>query len=76
MEKTTKRGALCAVPLTKYHSGDQIKKTRRAGHVACMGDRRGAYRVLVRRPEGRRPLGRSRRRWEDNIKLDLQDVER
>ena len=76
MEKTTKRGALCAVPLTKYHSGDQIKKMRRAGHVACMGDRRGAYRVLVRRPEGRRPLGRSRRRWEDNIKLDLQDVER
>jgi hypothetical protein len=40
-----------------------------------MGDRRGAYRVLVRRPEGRRPLGRPRRRWKDNIKLDLQDVE-
>jgi hypothetical protein len=39
-----------------------------------MGEKRVAYRILVRRPEGRRPLGRPRRRWEDNIKLDLQDV--
>jgi hypothetical protein len=39
-----------------------------------MGEGRGAYRVLVGRPEGRRPLGRSRRRWEDNIKMDLQEV--
>jgi hypothetical protein len=39
-----------------------------------MGDRRGAYRVLVGRPEGKRPLGRLRRRWEDNIKMDLQEV--
>jgi hypothetical protein len=39
-----------------------------------MGAGRGVYRVLVGRPEGRRPLGRSRRRWEDNIKMDLQDV--
>jgi hypothetical protein len=44
-----------------------------AGHVARMGEGRGAYRVLVGRPEGRRPLGRPRRRWEDNIKMDLQD---
>jgi hypothetical protein len=40
-----------------------------------MGEGRGAYRVLVGRPEGRRPLGRPRRRWEDNIKMDLQEVE-
>jgi hypothetical protein len=40
-----------------------------------MREKRGAYRILVGRPEGRRPLGRPRRRWEDNIKLDLQDVE-
>jgi hypothetical protein len=40
-----------------------------------MGERRGAYRVLVGRPEGRRPLGRPRRRWEDNIKMGLQEVE-
>jgi hypothetical protein len=44
---------------------------RWAGHVARMGERRGAYRVLVGKPEGRRPLGRPRRRWEDNIKMDL-----
>ena len=39
-----------------------------------MEDRRGVYRVLVGRPEGKRPLGRHRRRWEDNIKIDLQEV--
>jgi hypothetical protein len=39
-----------------------------------MGEKRGAYRILVGRPEGRRPLGRPRRRWEDNIKMDLEDV--
>jgi hypothetical protein len=39
-----------------------------------MGEGRGAYRILVVRPEGRRPLGRPRRRWEDNIKMDVQEV--
>jgi hypothetical protein len=39
-----------------------------------MGEKRGAYRILVGRPEGRRPLGRPRHRWEDNIKMDLQEV--
>ena len=39
-----------------------------------MGERRGIYRVLVGKPEGKRPLGRSRRRWEDNIKMELQEV--
>jgi len=47
---------------------------RRVGHVACMGERRGVYRVLVGKPAGKRPLGRPRRRWEDNIKMDLQEV--
>jgi hypothetical protein len=42
--------------------------------VARMGDRRGVHRVLVGKPEGKRPLGRPRRRWEDNIKMDLQEV--
>jgi hypothetical protein len=50
------------------------KRTRLAGHVARMGERRGAYRVLVGRPEGKRPLGRPRRRWEDNIKMDLREI--
>jgi hypothetical protein len=47
-----------------------------AGHVAHMGKRRGPYRVLVWRPDGKRPLGRRRRRWEDNVKIDLQEVGR
>jgi hypothetical protein len=50
------------------------RRMRWAGHVARMGEGRGAYRVLVGRPEGRRPLGRPRCRWEDNIKTDLQEV--
>ena len=45
-----------------------------AGHVACMGEERGVYRVLLEKPEGRRPLGRPRRRWVDNIRMDLQEV--
>jgi len=47
---------------------------RWAGHVAHMGDRRGVYRVLVGKPEGKRPFGRPRLRWENNIKMDLQEV--
>ena len=45
-------------------------------HVACMGEDRGVHRVLVGKSEGKRPLGRPRRRWEDNIKMDLQEVAR
>ena len=45
-----------------------------AGNIARMGERRGVYRLLVGKPEGRRPLWRPRRRWEDNIKMDLQEV--
>jgi len=47
---------------------------RRVGHVVRMGERRGVYRVLVGTPEGKRPFGRPRHRWEDNIKMDLQEV--
>jgi hypothetical protein len=39
-----------------------------------MGERRGVYRILLERPEGRRPIGKPRRKWEDDIKMDLQDV--
>ena len=45
-----------------------------AVHVARVGERRVVYRILLRKPEGKRSLGRPRRRWEDNIKMDLQDV--
>jgi len=51
-----------------------VIKSRRMkwmGHVAHMGERRGIYRVLVGKPEGKRPLGRPRHRWEDDIKMDL-----
>jgi hypothetical protein len=45
-----------------------------AGHVALMGEKRGVYKVLMGKPEGKRPLWRPIRRWEDNIKMDLQEV--
>ena len=45
-----------------------------SGALACIGERRGVYRVLVGKPEGKRPLGRPRLKWEDNIKMDLQEV--
>jgi hypothetical protein len=44
------------------------------GHVADMGEKRGVYRVLVRKPEGKRSLGRPKRRWEGSIKMNLQEV--
>jgi hypothetical protein len=72
----------------KLHSGElhnlyssldiirQIKSRRMrwAGHVARMGEGRNMHRVLVGKPEGRRPLGRPRRRWEDAIKMDLREI--
>jgi hypothetical protein len=52
------------------------RRMRWAGHVAPMGEKRNAYRLLVVRPEGRRPLGRPRRRWLNNIRMDLVEVGR
>jgi hypothetical protein len=55
----------------------RVVKSRRmrwAGHVAGMGEERGVHRVLVGKPEGQRPLGRPRRRWEEYIKMDVQEV--
>ena len=52
----------------------KLRRMRWAGHVACMGEEWGVYRVLVEKPEGRKPLGRSRHRWVDNIRMDLQEV--
>jgi hypothetical protein len=62
-----------------YSSPSIIKmiKSRRirwAGHVARMGEKRNADRILVGKPEGKRPLGRPRRRWVDNIKMDLREI--
>jgi hypothetical protein len=54
--------------------GVKSRQMRWAGRVARMGEERGMHRVLVGKPEGKRPLGRPGRRWEDNIKTDLQKV--
>jgi hypothetical protein len=61
-----------------YSSPDVLRvikwrRMRWAGHVARIGEERGVYRVLVGKPEGKRPLGRPRHRWEDNIRMDLQE---
>jgi hypothetical protein len=50
------------------------RRMRWAGHVARMGEKRNVYRILVGKPEGKRPLVRSRRRWADNIKMDLREI--
>jgi hypothetical protein len=50
------------------------RRLRWAGHVARMGEKRNEYRILVGNPEGKRPLGRPRRRWVDNIKMDLREI--
>jgi hypothetical protein len=54
--------------------GDQFKKNEMGGHIACMGERRGACRVLVRKLEGKRPIGRPRHRWKNNSMMDYQEV--
>ena len=58
--------------------GDQTEKNEMGGacSIASMGDRRGAYRVLVGKPEGKRPFGRPRCRWDDKINMGLQEVGR
>jgi len=66
--------------LNDLHSSPNIFRVIRsgrmrwAGRVARMGKRRGVYSVLVGKPGGKRPLGRPKRRWDDNIKMDLEDV--
>jgi len=66
-------GKISDFSLTVSEVGERIM--RWAGHVARMGERRGVYGVLVGKPEGKKPLGRPRRGWEDNIKMDLQEME-
>jgi hypothetical protein len=52
----------------------KVRRMRWAGHVAHMGEGRGVHRILVSRPQGKRPLVRPRHKWEDNIKLDLREI--
>ena len=60
--------------MTQFKMVIHNHRMRWAGHVARMGEERGVYRVLVGKPEGKRPLGRPRRRWVDNIRMDLREV--
>jgi len=79
-EVTEEWRKLCNKELNVLYSSPnavQVTKSRQmkwAGYVARMGERRGVYRVLVGRPERKRPLGRPRPRWDDNIEMDLQAV--
>ena len=79
-EVTGERRKLHNEELTDLYSLPNIvrvvksRRMRWARHVARMGEGRGVHRVLVGKPEGKRPLGRPRRRWEDNIKMDLREV--
>jgi hypothetical protein len=57
-----------------YSSPNKSRRMKWVGHVARMGEGRGVCRVLVRRPEGKRPLGRPRHMWEDNIRMDLREI--
>ena len=60
--------------LTQYCAGDKIEKNEMGGACGTYGGEERVYRVLVGKPEGKRPVGRPRRRWEDNIKMDVQEV--
>ena len=74
------RTILCNEELNDLYCSPNIvrviksRRIRWAGHVARMGEERGVYSVLLGKPKGRRPLGRPRRRWVDNIRTDLQEV--
>ena len=74
MEKIAQLGAYGSLLPTQYCVGGKIEKNVVRGHVGRMEEGRGVHRVLEGKPEGKRPLGRPRRRWEDNIKMDLQEV--
>jgi hypothetical protein len=65
---------LYSSPSTRIIRITKSRRMRWAGHVARMGEKRNAYRLLVGTPEGKRPLGKPRRRWVDNIKRDLGEV--
>ena len=68
------QSVLTSVILNQYCSSDTIEKNEIGGACSAYGERRGVYRVLVGKPEGKRPLGRPRRRWEDNIKMAVPEV--
>ena len=74
LKKKSGAKGLMIVLLTKYSVGDKIEKNEMGRVRSAYADGRGVYGVLVGKPEGKRPLGRPRRRWEDNIKMDLEEL--
>ena len=64
----------CSVRHTQYCSDDKTEKYEMGGACSAYGERKSVYRVLLEKPEGKRSLGRPSCRWEDNIKMDLQEV--
>jgi hypothetical protein len=72
-ENYTARGLLICNP-HKILVGDKIEKKEKDGACSTYGESRGAYGVLVGKPEGKRPLGRPRRHWENNVKVDLLEI--
>ena len=79
-EVTRERRGLHNEELNDFYSSPNIlrviklRRMRWAGHVARMGEEKGVYRLLLGKPEGKKPMGRPRRRWVDNIRTDLQEV--
>jgi hypothetical protein len=65
---------LVSVLFSKYNENNHVKKDEMGGACSTNGEKRNAYRILVGKPEGKRPLGRPRRRWVDNIKIDLREI--
>jgi hypothetical protein len=65
---------ICRLQLISLAGIISLNQMRWEGHIARMGETRNAYRILVGKPEGKRPLGRPRHRWVDNIKIDLREV--
>ena len=61
--------------LIRYYLGNEIRKNEMGRACNTCGERRGAWRVLMGKPKGKRPLGRPRRRWENNNKRDIQEVD-
>jgi hypothetical protein len=72
--KETKNFAIRIKILFSYECSSKARRMKWAGHGSRRGEKRNAYRLLVGKPEGRRPLGRPRRRWLDNIRMDLVEV--
>ena len=75
MEKATWRGAVRYVFFSENHSDDESKNNEMSGHVAGVGESRGAYSILVGKTEGKRTLGIPRCKWKHNIKMDFQEIE-